>query len=264
MSRTYMATVEARIDPLPGARILWLHCPGMAEVARAGQFVMVRPRSRFDPYLRLPAPIHRLAANGLAIWLQAVDPAYESLLRLEVGQHVDLLGPCGRALDVPAAPHRVALVGQGAALGALIALTDIAPTGQRPDDPSPRDRVVHLVASAGTERQVLPKELLPQGIEYSVHVGIAQQRAFWQAVAATVRWADALYAAGSSSLYRPLRRLVESERVVVPKGFAQAWVWRDMACGTGLCRGCLVRTRAGLRRACVYGPFFDLLDLDAD
>ena len=66
---------------------------------------------------------------------------------------------------------------------------------------------------------------------------------------------------GSTAFYRQVRATVERERIVTREGFAQAWVWRDMACGTGACEGCLTPTRHGPRRACTDGPFFDLLDL---
>jgi dihydroorotate dehydrogenase electron transfer subunit len=39
--------------------------------------------------------------------------------------------------------------------------------------------------------------------------------------------------------------------------------WEEiMACGVGACLGCMVKTREGLKRACVDGPVFSFKELD--
>jgi dihydroorotate dehydrogenase electron transfer subunit len=35
-----------------------------------------------------------------------------------------------------------------------------------------------------------------------------------------------------------------------------------MACGFGICLGCVVPTRAGLRYVCTHGPVFDAAELE--
>ncbi len=252
MPRRHSATVETRAEPVPGSVLLWLQCPALAETTAPGQFAMVRARDAFDPYLRYALSLHRPSPTTVGIYATAGEPCYPWLSALRVGDPVDLVGPCGRAAPPPHAGATIGLLSQGTSIAPLLGLLDAGEGG------------VQLVTSVATARQAYPSGLLPARVAHSSFVGRGQDDAFWRAAREVVRWAEAVYTAGSRPFFRRLRATIERERVVTREGFAQAWVWRDMACGTGACEGCLTPTRHGPRRACIEGPFFDLSELMID
>ncbi|HUS79982.1 MAG TPA: hypothetical protein VM283_01865 [Armatimonadota bacterium] len=245
------AVVEGRAEPTPGSVLLWLRCPSLAQAARPGQFVMLRACPAHDPYLRYPLPLHRIGEAGVALYVTAGDAAHRWLADLRVGDRVDLLGPFGRASTPPAGAN-VAIIGQGQTLAPLLALLD-GDWG-----------AAQLITLVATERQAYPAALLPANVAHATFPGRRAEGAFWDTVAEAVRWAGALYLSGTPAFYGQARAVIARERIVTPPGLAQAWVWRDMACGAGCCGGCLVPTRRGPRRACTEGPFFDLADLVID
>ena len=224
----------------------------LAEATAPGQFAMVRVRDEWDPYLRYALPLHRPSPASVGLYVTTGEPAYRWLSALRIGDTLDLVGPCGRAAPPPHPGANVGLLSQGTSIASLLGLLDAGTGG------------VQLVTSVPTARQAYPSELLPARVAHSSFVGRGQDDAFWRAAREVVRWAEAVYTAGSEPFYRRLRDTIERERVVTREGFAQAWAWRDMACGTGACEGCLTPTRRGPRRACTEGPFFDLSELIID
>jgi NAD(P)H-flavin reductase len=252
MAKPTIAVVEGRAEPTPGSVLLWLHCPALAVAARPGQFVMLRAGPGLDPYLRLPLPIHRLAEEGLALYATTADAAYPYLADLGLGARLDLLGPFGREVLAPYAGANLALVGQGQAIAPLLALLD-GDWG-----------AAQLVTTVATERQAYPAALLPANVAHASFAGRRGEGAFWATVEEAARWAGAIYLSGTPAFYRQARGVIERARIVTPPGLAQAWIWRDLACGAGHCGACLTPTRRGPRRVCSEGPFLDLADLVID
>ena len=74
MPSSYLATIQGLAQPMPGVHLLYLHGPKLAQLARPGQFVMLRCGEGLDPYARLPLPIHRLMDEGLALCFRATRP----------------------------------------------------------------------------------------------------------------------------------------------------------------------------------------------
>ena len=68
-----------------------------------------------------------------------------------------------------------------------------------------------------------------------------------------------VYACGPNAMYASLQRFLASKRIP-----CQVLVEEHMACGLGLCFGCVKKTvdeREPYKRACVEGPVFDLWQL---
>jgi dihydroorotate dehydrogenase electron transfer subunit len=240
---------------MPGTRLLVLHCPELAGVARPGQFLMVRCGDSSDPYLRYPLPIHRFFAEGLALFFRPGGPELGWLNGRRVGDSLDLLGPLGQGFDIPIhdglahSSGALSLVSWGMGLAPLLGIVDRTTCA------------VRLITHVATAQQVYPRELLPRPVEFESFVGHSEEEGFWQAVGTSAHWGGRLYAAGAYGLYPRLRQLLGHGPWGLHAGMAQVWVEAEMACGRGLCQGCLVSTREGPRRACTDGPVFDLLDL---
>jgi dihydroorotate dehydrogenase electron transfer subunit len=179
------------------------------------------------------------------------SPALAALGNRRVGETLDLLGPGGRAADLPHPNGTLSLIAQGLSLGPLLSILDRTPCAAQ------------VVTLAPTAAQVYPRELLPRHVAYAPHVGHEEQPAFWRAVAEACAWGQRLYAAGTIPFYRSLREVLGATRLG-HAGTAQVWLESEIVCGQGHCRGCVVETRRGWRRVCTDGPLFDLADLLLD
>ncbi|MHB1356360.1 MAG: iron-sulfur cluster-binding protein [Anaerolineae bacterium] len=248
MLKQHWAIIKAKAEPMAGGHLLYLHCPTLAASATPGQFVMVRSSPAIDPYLRYPLAIHRLQADGFVLMVPA-DESVAWLAQRQVGAEVDVLGPGGRALDVQRIQH-TALLAQGIGVAPLVCIAD------RTRGP------VTLLLQAASAGQVYPRELLPKTVEYQPFVGRAEDDAWQLALASLAGWAQVIYAAGSDAFYRQLRARLGANSPLLRSGVVQVWVNGDLACGSGVCRGCEIQTRRGPRLRCQDGPFMNLDELD--
>lgn len=247
--RQHLATIEGLAEPMLGFRLLLLECPALAESALPGQFVMAGAGEGYDPYLRVPLPIHRFHEGGIALLFRSSRPGHSWLGTRHTGDTLDLLGPGGAGFTLPAGSANVAVICQGTGVAPLVGVLD------RVSGPA------QFILGAATETQAYPRELLPTDVEYAPYVGIGSNDAFWKAVTDACRWANHVCAAGPTPFYRRLQRVWETTRLRPPPEALQVWVKADMACGSGTCDSCLVETRRGPRRACTDGPVFNLVDL---
>jgi dihydroorotate dehydrogenase electron transfer subunit len=71
-------------------------------------------------------------------------------------------------------------------------------------------------------------------------------------------WADQVFACGPHAMYESMAAVVRLLRNRTP---VQVLLETPMACGMGLCYGCAVETRRGVRQVCHDGPRFDLRDI---
>jgi len=210
---------------------------------------MARSGETYDPYLRLPLPIHRFRERGIALLFDPSRPGSSWLGSLRPGDTLDLLGPGGVGFALPSGAANVAVICQGTAIAPLVGILD------RVSGPA------QFLVGAATAAQAYPRELLPTGVEYAPYIGLAMADAFWQAVTAALRWAHRVYAAGPVPFYQQLRRVWESTRLRPQPDTLQVWMEADMACGMGICGSCLIQTRQGPRHLCTDGPTFNLADL---
>jgi len=69
-------------------------------------------------------------------------------------------------------------------------------------------------------------------------------------------WADQVFACGPTPMYRDMARMPELRNKPV-----QISLEVRMGCGVGVCYGCTIKTRDGLRQTCKHGPIFNLDDI---
>jgi dihydroorotate dehydrogenase electron transfer subunit len=71
-------------------------------------------------------------------------------------------------------------------------------------------------------------------------------------------WADQVFACGPRPMYEAMAAVVRRRQSRTP---VQVLLETPMACGTGLCYGCAIKTRRGMRQVCRDGPRFELRDV---
>jgi dihydroorotate dehydrogenase electron transfer subunit len=196
-------------------------------------------------YLRRPLYIHRCQKEHVSFLFhpRPEDPCSSWLTRLHPGDTVDILGPLGRGFDLREDSRNILLAWAGGEVAPLLALA------HRVDESG---RSISFLGES--EALQVPAGLLPVQAEYH----FLQEGA---PLAPFLRWADQVFASGSSEFYARLRRDLLELEPRIRQGRAQVLANAPVVCGMGVCGGCAVDTRRGPRRKCHDGPFFDLRDL---
>lgn len=230
--------------------LLWLEAPGIAGIARPGQFVMLRCEDQ--TFLRRPLSIHRVSADKtrLAFLFAVVGQGTSWLAGLKPGERLDLLGPLGNGFDIAPGPKRAVLLAGG--LG-------IAPLSFLADELASQSVRVALLYGAASSALLYPEHLLPATAEYvpATEDGSYGRRGFITAYLADYLSDDtALFACGPTPMYRTMAAMNGlADRDV------QVSLETGMACGLGVCYGCTVKTRNGLKQVCKQGPIFNMHDI---
>ena len=243
------ATVKSNTMVMPNIYLMWAKAPAAAEAARPGQFVMVRADDGGGRILRRPLGIHRVNAKGeLALLYEVVGKGTEWLAQRKKGDSLDILGPLGHGFTVES--KRLLLVAGGVGIAPLVFLAErAAADGCK----------VTLLFGAKTASQVYPKKLLPAGIDFIPITQdglIKRQGMVTDLLGELADSIDQIFACGPAAMYRAMSgmEVLRGKRV-------QVSMEARMGCGFGLCNGCSIKTRRGMKRVCDEGPVFELNDL---
>lgn len=239
-----------------------LEAPHIAAHAQPGQFVNVEVNAGVAPFLRMPlsvCAVHR-QINCIDVLYQNMGLKSGELSRCRVGEQLRCLGPLGKAFSPVSPPMRSVLVGGGIGVPPMI---------------------------------FLGSELIKKGVEVALLVGARSAAkhladSFFQGAATRLGRATDDGSLGHHGLVTELlqRELAAGPCAVYTCGphamieaVARACVERDvpcqvsleeyMACGIGICVGCVVRVEnadannayADYKRICVDGPVFDAREI---
>lgn len=251
--------VTQREEVTPGTWLLRLRSPRIAAAGLPGQFVHVRCTDSTDPLLRRPFSFCDIdqKAGTYDILFNIVGQGTAILAAAEAGQAFEALGPLGRPFTLP---DRGPLLMIGGGLG-------VAPFPLVARVAREKGIKIHWLNGAYTAHQLLPLELLPDGIEAHLCTddGSAGEMGF--VTGASERLLDGVatvHACGPTpmliALARQWRRLDEAGRRLP---HCEVSVEAPMGCALGTCLGCVVPAAAGgYDRACVEGAVFDWRALD--
>ncbi|GAB4408134.1 MAG: hypothetical protein Kow00123_21160 [Anaerolineales bacterium] len=233
----------------PGLLWLRLRAPDVAASLRPGQFIAVVDRERLEPYLPTPLFPTHLSQDDIGCLVQ-VGERERWLTALSEGRAVQITGPLGNGFALNGKGRNLLVVSEGMDGLPLLPLVQEA-AGRRLE-------ISALTWSPFSRAGLLPPGLLPSSAEYRSAVGT---EALAGALDETLRWADAVYAAGSPALYLALAEAIQRVRLRYARGFCQVLVRRAMACGLGVCGQCRIRLKRGSALVCTDGPVFDLRDV---
>ncbi len=242
-----VAPVISSTEVTPGVFLIWLECPDIAGLAVPGQFVMVRCGE--GTLLRRPLSIHlaNKASGRLALLFATVGRGTLWLSRRKTGDKVDLFGPLGNGFSLLPASRNLLLVAGGMGVAPLyflaqetrkkgLSVTLLYGTAIRNPYPEVAHdiRLIRATEDGSLGYRGLVTDLLPDFTSQ----------------------ADQIFACGPAAMYRTMARMPELKGKAV-----QVSLEMRMACGFGVCYGCTVRTRHGLKQVCKDGPVFELDDV---
>lgn len=247
----------------PGHFRLGVRAPDIAREAHPGQFAMLQTVEGYYPFLRRPMSLERIFPDGVSFLFKVEGEGTRLLSRLQEGQFLSIQGPLGRGFPIDASFGRHVIVAGGIGVAPFPALAEalIRVCSHAPE-----------VILAARTRDLLLCEQDFRRMGCTVHVatddGSAGEKAF-----ATQVFERLGVSAQETRVYAcgPMPMLTALARIVVERGIdCQMSLEAQMACGDGVCLGCVVESRneqegEKMVRVCADGPVFDarLIDWDA-
>ena len=238
---------------------LTLVAPGVAELARPGQFVALSVGGPTSAnLLRRCFSIHKVKPSGtyggtVDIVVAAHGPGTQWLTELRVHDPVDVVAPLGRPFPLPAERVPCVLVGGGYGSAPLFWLAEVL-----------RGRGCHveMVLGAASEDRlfgVVEARRSADGVSVTTDDGSAGRRGWVSDVLGDVidrTGAGVVYGCGPMAMLRSVTDIATAHGAV-----AQVAVEESMACGVGVCMTCVMPVtgndgRTRMVRSCVEGPVF--------
>jgi dihydroorotate dehydrogenase electron transfer subunit len=250
--------------------VTWFAAPEIAQGAAPGQFVMLRcvePPLRGealpsasalpdDPLLPRPMSIHRLrpgpAGPEWSILYDVVGQGTEWLASRQPGDLVFAWGPLGHGYTIRSTSQHLLLVAGGIGVAPLVWFADEAVA---------QGKSVVLVLGGRHAEQIFPTSLLAAEVELAITTedgSLGQRGLATDAFIEHLEWCDQAFACGPNAMFRAMANAMRTVRARRP---VQVLLEERMGCGTGICYGCAVETRRGMRLVCEDGPKFDLREV---
>lgn len=268
-----------------GYYLLTLESPFGPEAVRPGQFVMLRAPGRLDPLLPRAFAVFdiRAGADGgpptIDFFYHIIGKTTRLMAGLAPGADLEIFGPLGNAFTLPRGVRRAVIVAGGVGLASVLLLARaIEKANRRRRDGSTIEPL--LIFGARTHEQIVYREafeavgcpVLVTTEDGSLGVQGRVTDALAGLLAARSGQEDGLilYACGPEGMLRAVASLAGSHKVP-----CQASLEARMACGFGICLGCVVNIRGGKRgqpeanggryeRACIEGSVFNALEVNWD
>lgn len=247
------ATVLSNEPAYEGARILWFHAPALAAAAGPGQFVMVHCSAEgMDPYFARAFSFHRVDGDRFAVLFNVVGRGTSWLAERSRGDAVRMYGPLGNAVKLPRDPGNLLLIGGGVGIAPLVDMAVRAVAAGH--------QVVAMMGGR-TADHLLPASAWPKEVEYVVVTedGSAGPKGFvTEHLGKYQEWASKIFACGPNPMFASLADVLRKNgRRQQPEILME----ENMPCGWGMCYGCAIFTKRGVRLCCKDGPAFRLFDV---
>jgi len=219
----------------------------------AGQFVMVEILGH-GVFLRRPFGIVRCENQVLEICFKIVGKGTTSLSKTNVGETLLVLGPLGNGFKPSKDIETAILVGGGYGIVPLFPLARSLMEDQK-------NVIVYYGAKTASDL-LYCTEIRSMGVRLKLATEDGSEgfkglvTKLLESEVAEAKNA-ALFSAGPQGLLREVARIASSLKIP-----AQISLERYMACGTGVCLGCVVKAKDGsFVRACREGPVFGTQDI---
>jgi dihydroorotate dehydrogenase electron transfer subunit len=231
-----------------GAWLIWLKCPEIASEAKPGQFIMVNCGE--ECLLPRPFSIHQVSDDGIALFYAVLVSGKGTswLSRRKKGDTIKLPSPhpLGNGFSIVSSSKNLLLVAGGNGIAPLYFLAQDALKGKR--------SVTLLYGTVDNKRRSIPPHIKLVSATEDGTVG--HRGMITDLLPDYINWADQVFACGPLPMYQAMAHMSELKNKPV-----QISLEVRMGCGLGVCYGCTVKTRSGLKQVCKEGPIFELDDV---
>ncbi len=258
-----VATVTENARLYGNTYVTWFAAPELLRAAVPGQFLMLRvtvaePDCRLpcDPLLPRPFSFHRLRegpdGTEWSLLYDVVGRGTQWLASRTPGDAVACWGPLGRGFSVRPTSQQLLLVAGGVGVAPLVWLAEAALAD---------NKSVTLVLGGRSAEQIYPASQLPAEVEVIVTTedgSLGRRGLATEDFLEHLEWCDQAFACGPNPMFQAMARVMHGN---APRRPVQVLMEEGMACGAGICYGCAVETKKGMRLVCKDGPRFDLRDI---
>ncbi len=164
------------------------------------------------------------------------------------GKEITLTGMLGNGFAIPEEPANLLLVAGGNGIAPLYFLAQKALKAGH--------SITLLYGTADRNRKPIPPHI--KTISATDDGSVGHQGAVTDLIPKHIDWAERVFACGPVGMYRQLH--TRRKKLLQDKPIQLSLEVR-MGCGRGVCFGCTVKTRAGLKQVCQDGPVFNLDDV---
>jgi len=256
--RQVKAPIISSSEVMPGTYHIRLEAPEIVAEARPGQFVMVSCGG--GTVVPRPLSIHRVDGNTLSLLFSVVGKGTDWLSRRKKGEVLNIFGPLGNGFYINPDAMNVLLVAGGIGIAPLCFFIDeVLKNGSK----------ITLINGAQTADCLLPistsQELFNEGLKpASINVVNATEDGSegykgmaTDLIPAYLEGIDQIFACGPVEMYRTMAQIPELKDRSV-----QISLEIMMGCGVGVCYGCSIRTKRGLKQVCKDGPVFEMGEIE--
>ena len=266
---------NSRLLKYEGAEYFLLRvlAPEIAKNAEPGQFLMVKCGT--DVVLRRPISIHSANSDSGDIELlfaislpvesaQTLSPMHQPEKRMvaskgtkwlasrKKGDSIEVLGPLGNGFQITDNSHNVLLIAGG---------IGIAPLRFLAEECTKRGKNITILFGARDVNGVYPARRLSKGIKYIVATengSRGYKDTVTQLIPQYIASADQVFACGPKAMYEKIDQQLKQYKWSQD---IQVSLEERMGCGFGVCYGCSIKTRQGMKRICRDGPVFNINDI---
>lgn len=249
------ANIISSKEVMPEIFLMWLEVPDIASEAKPGQFVMVKCGSDNEMLLRRPLSIHQKDDGKIAVLFRVSGKGTDWLSERGKDDTLSIIGPLGNGFDISSRSQNLLLVAGGMGIAPLVFLAQEAVS---------RNYNVTLLCGAASKNELYPKNMLPSQVRYlpATDDGLTGRQGFiTDLLPAYIDRTDQVFACGPLPMYRTL---IDKKNELLKRKPTQLSLEMRLACGHGVCYGCTVSTRRGLKQVCQDGPVFDIKDVILD
>ena len=209
---------------------------------KPGQFVEIAVPGY---YLRRPISVSDVEDDRLTIIYKTVGKGTTAMAQMLPGEELDILTCLGNGYDLTKATEEVLLIGGGVGVPPLIYLAKKL---------REQNKKVHAIIGFNTKNEVFAEEVFKE-LGCDVQVCTMDGSYGRQGVVTDVIEMPAPYyfACGPMPMLRAIAQTVGSN--------GQMSMEERMGCGVGICVGCSIETKNGVKRVCKEGPVFDVEEL---
>ena len=233
-------------------------CPEIAREAKPGQYLMINCGG--DTLLPRPFSVHFVRNSEVAVFYSVLEGGKGTgwLSHLEEDEEIELFGPLGNGFEISPDSNHLLLVAGGMGIAPLYYVAQMALNQGK--------RVTMCIGASGeisrsgekNPNQIYPLNMLSPGIRVETITSSEDGRSnmVTELIPEHVERSDQVFACGPSPMYQAMAAMAELKDKDV-----QVSLETRMACGRGICYGCTVKTRDGLKKVCQDGPVFNLRDI---
>lgn len=261
MKQTKAVVVSSSVLPRSGYRsqgrkiaqisLLLLKCPEIAAEAKPGQFVTIKCGEALLPR---PFGVHWVQGDNIAVlfgvWEGGAGTTWLSQRKLK--ETVEILGPLGNGFSVAQDTKNILMIAGGIGIAPLVFTAQEAVKA---------GFGVTLLAGASSSGQIYPVNLLPPSIKFVTATedgSEGKKGRVTDLVPGYIDWADQVFSCGPMPMYKDMSRQWSTLLKSKPTQVSLEVV---MGCGRGICYGCTIKTRQGLKEVCTDGPTFEINDV---